>query len=54
MTLGYRLYTKEIDPNEISYAIVIPPLAIGTGVFLAGTLMNYYGGVEEQACTSLS
>lgn len=49
VTLGYRLYTKEIDPKEISYAIVIPPLAIGTGVFLAGTLMKYYGGVEEQA-----
>ena len=25
--LGYRLYTKEIDKNEINYAIIIPPLS---------------------------
>ena len=46
--LGYRLYTKEINPREMNYAIVIPPLAIGTSVFLAGSLMNFYGGVEAQ------
>ncbi|MEM0158254.1 MAG: C4-dicarboxylate ABC transporter [Thermoplasmataceae archaeon] len=42
--LGYRLYTKEITPREINYAVVIPPLAIGTSVFLGGDLINYYGG----------
>jgi tellurite resistance protein TehA-like permease len=46
--LGYRLYTKEINPREMNYAIVIPPLAIGTSVFLAGSLMKFYGGVEAQ------
>lgn len=46
--LGYRLYTKEINPKEMNYAIVIPPLAIGTSVFLAGPLMNFYGGMEAQ------
>ena len=46
--LGYRLYTKEINPREMNYAIVIPPLAIGTSVFLAPELMSYYGGVESQ------
>ena len=45
--LGYRLYTKEINPREMNYAIVIPPLAIGTSVFLAPELMSYYGGVES-------
>lgn len=48
VVLGYRLYTKEINPREMNYAIVIPPLAIGTSVFLAGPLMNFYGGVEAQ------
>ena len=47
--LGYRLYTKEIDPREMNYAIVIPPLAIGTSVFLAAPLMGFYGGLEAQA-----
>ena len=47
--LGYRLYTKIINPGELNYAIVIPPLAIGTSVFLAGPLMAFYGGVEAQA-----
>jgi tellurite resistance protein TehA-like permease len=46
--LGYRLYTKIINPGELNYAIVIPPLAIGTSVFLAGPLMGFYGGVEAQ------
>lgn len=46
--LGYRLYTKEIDPREMNYAIVIPPLAIGTSVFLGAPLMKYYGGLEAQ------
>ncbi len=46
--LGYRLYTKEINPREMNYAIVIPPLAIGTSIFLAGPLMAFYGGVEAQ------
>ena len=45
--LGYRLYTKEINPREMNYAIVIPPLTIGTSVFLAPELMSYYGGVES-------
>ncbi len=48
VVLGYRLYTKEINPREMNYAIVIPPLAIGTSVFLAGPLMSFYGGVEAQ------
>jgi tellurite resistance protein TehA-like permease len=47
--LGYRLYTKEINPREMNYAIVIPPLAIGTSVFLAGPLIEFYRGVEAQA-----
>ncbi len=51
--LGYRLYTKEITPREINYAIVIPPLAIGTSVFLAPYVMNYYHGVESQAISFL-
>ena len=51
--LGYRLYTKEIAPREINYAIVIPPLAIGTSVFLAPYVMNYYGGVESQTISFL-
>ncbi|MEM0123839.1 MAG: hypothetical protein QXI38_04990 [Conexivisphaerales archaeon] len=42
--LGYRLYTKEIDPKEINYAIVIPPLAIGTSVFLGSDMISHYGG----------
>ncbi len=42
--LGYRLYTKEIDKNEINYAIIIPPLSIGTSIFLATPLMEYYHG----------
>ena len=46
--LGYRLYTKEINPREMNYAIVIPPLAIGTSVFLATPLMKYFGGFEAQ------
>ncbi len=46
--LGYRLYTKEINPREMNYAIVIPPLAIGTSVFLAPELMSYYGGMESR------
>jgi tellurite resistance protein TehA-like permease len=46
--LGHRLYTKVINAGEINYAIVIPPLAIGTSVFLAGPLMAYYGGLEAQ------
>ena len=46
--LGYRLYTKEIKPMEINYAIVIPPLAIGTSVFLAQYLIPYYSGVTGQ------
>ena len=46
--LGYRLYTKDINPAEMNYAIVIPPLAIGTSIFLAGPLMGYYGGIEAQ------
>ena len=46
--LGYRLYTKEIAPREINYAIVIPPLAIGTSVFLSQSLIQYYGGVTGQ------
>jgi tellurite resistance protein TehA-like permease len=52
--LGYRLYTKEIAPREINYAIVIPPLAIGTNVFLAPYMITYYsGGVEPQAISFL-
>ncbi len=51
--LGYRLYTKEIAPREINYAIVIPPLAIGTNVFLAPYVMSYYGGVESQSISFL-
>ncbi|MFG1414936.1 MAG: C4-dicarboxylate ABC transporter [Thermoplasmataceae archaeon] len=51
--LGYRLYTKEIAPREINYAIVIPPLAIGTNVFLAPYVISYYGGVESQAISFL-
>ncbi|OWP55237.1 MAG: C4-dicarboxylate ABC transporter [Cuniculiplasma sp. C_DKE] len=47
--LGYRLYTKEINPREMNYAIVIPPLAIGTSVFLATPLMKYFGGFEAQS-----
>ncbi len=46
--LGYRLYTKEIQPREMNYAIVLPPLAIGTSVFLAGPLMKFYGGFEAK------
>ena len=46
--LGYRLYTKIINPGELNYAIVIPPLAIGTSVFLAGPLMAFNGGIEAQ------
>ena len=46
--LGYRLYTKPINPGELNYSIVIPPLAIGTSVFLAGPLMKFYGGIEAQ------
>ena len=42
--LGYRLYTKEINLREINYAVVIPPLAIGTGVFLGSDLIGFYGG----------
>jgi len=40
--LGYRLYTKEINSREMNYAIVIPPLAIGTSVFLGSYLISYY------------
>ena len=47
--LGYRLYTKEIDKNEINYAIIIPPLSIGTSIFLATPLMGYYHGNTAQA-----
>ena len=46
--LGYRLYTKEISPREINYAIVIPPLAIGTSVFLSQYIIQYYGGATGQ------
>lgn len=42
--LGYRLYTKEINLREMNYAIVIPPLAIGTSVFLGSDMIAYYGG----------
>ncbi len=48
LILGYWLYTKEIDPREINYAIVIPPLAVGTSVFLAAPLIKFYGGMEAQ------
>ncbi|OWP56352.1 MAG: C4-dicarboxylate ABC transporter [Thermoplasmatales archaeon B_DKE] len=48
VVLGYRLYTKEINPREMNYAIVIPPLAIGTSVFLAAPLMSFYSGIESQ------
>jgi len=48
VVLGYRLYTKEIQPREISYAITIPPLAIGTSVFLALPLMRFYGGIMAE------
>ncbi len=51
--LGYRLYTKEITPREINYAIVVPPLAIGTSVFLAPFVMNYYGGIVGQTISFL-
>ena len=51
--LGYRLYTKEIAPREINYAIVIPPLAIGTNVFLVPYVMSYCGGIESQAISFL-
>lgn len=40
--LGYKLYTKEITQKEINYAIVIPPLSIGAGIFLATPLMSYF------------
>lgn len=40
--LGYRLYTKEIDQKEINYAIVLPPLAIGTSVLLASSLISFF------------
>jgi tellurite resistance protein TehA-like permease len=40
--LGYRLYTKEISPKEINYALVIPPLAIGTSIFLGLDLATYF------------
>ena len=43
MVLGYRLYTKEIHPREINYAIIIPPLSIGTSIFLATPLAKYFG-----------
>jgi tellurite resistance protein TehA-like permease len=42
--LGFRLYTKKIEPREMNYAIVIPPLAIGTSIFLGPDLIQYYGG----------
>jgi len=38
--LGYRLYTKEIEPSEINYVIAIPPLSIGTSVFLGSYLIS--------------
>lgn len=44
--LGYRLYTKVINPKEINYAIIIPPLSIGTSVFLATPLVQYYGASQ--------
>jgi len=40
--LGYKLYTKEITQKEINYAIVIPPLSIGAGIFLAVPLLDYF------------
>ena len=46
VALGYRLYTKEIHPREINYAIIIPPLSIGTSVFLATPLAQYYGASQ--------
>ncbi len=46
--LGHKLYTKEINPRQINFAIVIPPLAIGTSVFLAVPLTKFYGGLEAQ------
>ncbi|MGP6207778.1 C4-dicarboxylate ABC transporter [Cuniculiplasma sp. SKW3] len=42
--LGFRLYTKKIEAKEMNYAIVIPPLAIGTSAFLAPYLIKFYGG----------
>ena len=48
VVLGYRLYTKEIQPREINYGIIIPPLSIGTSVFLALPLMKFYGGILAQ------
>ncbi|MEM0140166.1 MAG: C4-dicarboxylate ABC transporter, partial [Ferroplasma sp.] len=46
--LGYRLYTKEIGEGEINYAIIIPPLSIGTSIFLATPLLSYYTGNVAQ------
>lgn len=46
VVLGYRLYTKEISSREINYALIIPPLSIGTGVFLATPLAQYFGPAQ--------
>ncbi len=46
--LGYQLYTKEIQPREINYAIMLPQLAIAMSVFLAAPLMKFYGGLTAQ------
>jgi tellurite resistance protein TehA-like permease len=46
VVLGYRLYTKEISPREINYAIIIPPVSIGTSIFLATPLAQYYGAAQ--------
>jgi len=46
--LGYRLYTKEINPGEMNYAMVIPPLAIGTSVFPAKYLITYFDGFNAE------
>lgn len=46
VVVGYRLYTKEIHPREINYAIVIPPLSVGTSLFLATPLLGYYGASQ--------
>ncbi|AAT42949.1 C4-dicarboxylate ABC transporter [Picrophilus oshimae] len=47
--LGYRIYTKEINRNEINYAIIIPPLSIGTSIFLATPLIGYYHGTIAES-----
>ncbi|MCG2894167.1 MAG: hypothetical protein L7H02_05530 [Sulfolobales archaeon] len=39
--LGYKLFTKGVTQNEISYALLVPALALSANVFLSAPLSHF-------------